>query len=398
MSKHRDSDGLYKQPGSHYWYGSYTDASGKRVRRSTRRTVKREAKTVLAGWRDKAARAAVGPQAQEHSFEDMMVAFLRHSRETKRPSGYTRDLVATARLRESFANVPMASITRAPVKAYMERRAGEGVTPASVLRELAVLSAAFNYVRFELEWPVDNPVQGRKPIPAKGRVRWESRERIDDLIAAAREEPKAASHLPDYIRLAVNTGCRRGELLWLRWSQVDLARGVIRLTATDTKTGVSRGIPLSDDAQKVLKHRLAERDRLCPGSPWVFCHLDGQRLGERITDIKKSFAGACRRAGIEDFRIHDLRHTFASWLVMEGTPLTEVRDLLGHTTVRMTERYAHLAPDNLKSAIGRLNRGDGAHPMMRRVPRAGASASEGDEDSGGDAPMGRASADLKNAS
>jgi len=357
MSKHNEGDGLYKQPGSPYWYGSYTDAGGKRVRRSTRRTVKREAKVVLAGWREQAARAASGSQAPEDlfEFEDMMVAFLRHSRKSKRPSGYTRDLVATARLREHFAGLPLVAITRAPVKAYMVKRESKGAAPATILRELAVLSAAFNYVRFELEWPVGNPVQGRKPTPAKGRVRWEPRERIEALIAAAEEEPKAASHLPDFIRLAVNTGCRRGELLWLQWAQVDLEVGVIRLAATDTKTGSARGIPLSDEAQGVLERRLAKRNRNCPGSPWVFCHLDGPRVGERITDIKNSFAGACRRAGIEDFRIHDLRHTFASWLVMAGAPLTEVRDLLGHTTVRMTERYAHLAPDNHKSAIARLN-------------------------------------------
>lgn len=359
MSKHRDSDGLYKQPGSPYWYGSYTDASGKRVRRSTRRTIKREAKQVLAGWRDQAARAEREPQIEARLFEDMMVLFLRHSRETKRPSGYRRDLDATVHLRAHFGGLPITSITRAPVKAYMEGRQTEGAAAGTVLRELAVLSAAFNYVRFELEWPVGNPVQGRKPTPAKGRVRWESREGIEALIAAAMEEPQAARHLPDFIRLAVNTGCRKGELLGLRWAQVDLNRGVIWLLATDTKTGSARGIPMSNEAREVFQRRLSDRDRLCPSSPWVFCHLEGVRLGERITDIKKGFAGACRRAGIEDFRIHDLRHTFASRLVTEGAPLTEVRDLLGHTTVRMTERYAHLAPDNLKSAIARLNQRGG---------------------------------------
>jgi len=376
MSKHRDSDGLYQQPGSPYWYGSYTDAGGKRVRRSTRRTLKREAKAVLAGWRAREAEiASRGVQAEGRLFEDMMLAFLRHSRETKRPAGYRRDLDATAHLREHFADLPLASITRSPVKVYMDRRLGEGVASATVLRELAVLSAAFNYVRFELEWPVGNPVQGRKPKPAKGRIRWEPREGIEALITAAGLEPQAAGHLPDFIRLAVNTGCRKGELLWLRWSQVDLELGVIRLEAADTKTEEPRGIPLTDEAREVLERRLAERNRHCPTSPWVFAHHDGRR----ITDIKKSFATTCRRAGIEDFRVHDLRHTFASWLVMEGAPLTEVRDLLGHTTVRMTERYAHLAPDNHRSAIERLNR-RAVRPVVLHLVRAGEGSASGKDE------------------
>jgi integrase len=135
------------------------------------------------------------------------------------------------------------------------------------------------------------------------------------------------------------------------------------LEEEDTKTGQARRIPLSEDAHAALSHRLEYRNEHCPGSPWVFGHRDGRRL----KDITQRFATACQRAGIEDLRIHDLRHTFASWLVMDGAPLTEVRDLLGHTTVRMTERYAHLAPDNHRSAIARLNRRAGRPAALRLV-------------------------------
>jgi integrase len=82
----------------------------------------------------------------------------------------------------------------------------------------------------------------------------------------------------------------------------------------------------------------------------VFAHPDGNR----IQDVKKAFGTACRKAGITDFRIHDLRHTCAAWLVSSMVPLTEVRDLLGHSTVKMTERYAHLAPENVPAAVARL--------------------------------------------
>jgi hypothetical protein len=109
-------------------------------------------------------------------------------------------------------------------------------------------------------------------------------------------------------------------------------------------------VPLNAPAREAIAVRAAFRAQHCPASPWVFWDVDGNR----VQSIKRSWATACRRAGIEDFRIHDLRHTCAAWLVSAGVPLTEVRDLLGHSTVRMTERYAHLAPENVRAAVARL--------------------------------------------
>ena len=108
---------------------------------------------------------------------------------------------------------------------------------------------------------------------------------------------------------------------------------------------------MNKTSQGVLEERLAWRDQYCPDSPWVFCRRDGTR----IAAIKRSFATAARRAGIGDFRIHDLRHTCAAWLVSAGVALPEVRDLLGHSTVKMTEKYAHLAPENVRAAVAVLD-------------------------------------------
>ena len=89
-------------------------------------------------------------------------------------------------------------------------------------------------------------------------------------------------------------------------------------------------------------------------TPFVFAHTNPRWLGQRIGDLKNAFASACQRAGIGDCTPHTLRHTCASWLVMAGRPLIEVRDLLGHSTVKMTERYAHLAPENLVDAVSSI--------------------------------------------
>jgi integrase len=107
---------------------------------------------------------------------------------------------------------------------------------------------------------------------------------------------------------------------------------------------------MNDAARAALIRRARFRAQHCPASPWVFC----TRHGRQIKDVKRGFATACQRAGIVDFRMHDLRHTAAAWMVSAGATLAEVRDVLGHSTIAMTERYAHLAPDNARAAVNRL--------------------------------------------
>ncbi|MCL6622894.1 MAG: site-specific integrase, partial [Syntrophobacterales bacterium] len=146
------------------------------------------------------------------------------------------------------------------------------------------------------------------------------------------------------MELALHTGMRKGELLNLRWDQI--RDGFIYLT--ETKSGKARQIPVSDRAAQVLRE-LQIRNQW--KSPYVFIGPNGKRLG----DVKKSFNAACRRAGLEDFRFHDLRHTFASHLVMRGANLKAVQRLLGHSDSKMTDRYSHLSPNHLKESVNLLS-------------------------------------------
>ncbi|MFH0351090.1 MAG: site-specific integrase, partial [Chromatiales bacterium] len=159
-----------------------------------------------------------------------------------------------------------------------------------------------------------------------------------------------APHLADFIRLGLHTGCRKQELLGLECTRTDLQRRLLFLEAEHTKTARRRTVPINAVAREVIANRLQFRVHNCPSSPWVFAHKNG----DRIKDVKRGFAAACRQAEPADSRIYDLRHTCAAWLVSVGVPLTEVRDLLGHTTVNMTEKYAHLAPENVRTAVARL--------------------------------------------
>ena len=249
----------------------------------------------------------------------------------------------------TLAAVSLAGIKAADVRGYVEHRRVALVCNTTINRELCVLSAAINFARREWEWEIPNPVSGRKLKEPEGRMRWITRAEAERLIYAAQFEP-LTSHLPDFIRMALHTGMRKGELFGLEWRRVDLQAALVHLEPGNTKTGKRRSVPLNRVARETILNRMRFRGQHAPASPWVFAHRDGQR----IQDVKTAFASACQRAGITDFRIHDLRHTCAAWLVSAGVSLAEVRDLLGHTTVKMTERYAHLAPENVRVAVSVL--------------------------------------------
>lgn len=263
-----------------------------------------------------------------------------------------RDHYSLKRLRPYFGGRPLRDIKRAHVRAYISQRLDSGVKISTVRRELRLVCAAINFVRLEFDLQdLPNPVERLGLVAEEPRVRWISRTEAARLVAEA-EQASARPHLAAFIRLALNTGCRRGELLNLEWSRVDFPQRRFLLEARHTKTRRRRSIALNDDALRTLLRLRAWQDEHVPGSPWVF----GWKHGSRITTFKTSWTSALKRAGIENFRIHDLRHTFASWLVMQGESIYVVKDLLGHASVTQTEIYAHLAPSQAASAVHRLAR------------------------------------------
>jgi integrase len=146
------------------------------------------------------------------------------------------------------------------------------------------------------------------------------------------------------VTLAVNTGMRKGEIMGLAWERVDFSRGVLLLE--QTKSGRRREIPMNRAVYDALSG--------LPGlktEGLIFRRKNGAAWGQ----IRTAFAGALTKAKIEAFRFHDLRHTYASWLVMRGRSLKEVQELLGHQEFSMTLRYAHLSPDRLREAVEAVN-------------------------------------------
>lgn len=154
-------------------------------------------------------------------------------------------------------------------------------------------------------------------------------------------------HLMPMVVVALNTGLRRGELFQLRWINVNLSSKQITVTSTTSKSKKARYVPLNIEALNTLKS-WHEQTR---NSEYVFPNKDG----EPLTDVKHSWASLLERAAIKSFRFHDMRHDFASQLVKKGVSLYVVKDLLGHSTIQVTERYAHLAPKQLEDAVNLLN-------------------------------------------
>ena len=337
----------YKREDSPVWWVSYTEPSGKRVRRSTGTTNRREAEALEAKWKLEAYQSKYWDKQPSRTFDELMVRYLKT---TANKRSHDRDLNSTKRLKPFFTGRELGSLKRSDIRAYIEKRKADGAKPATINREIGLFSSATNYARREWDWDIPNYAEGARLREPEGRVRSLEVDEARRLIESARKSPRAL-HLADFIRLALNTGCRRDEMLRLEWSRVDLKINLIYLEGVNTKSGRRRSVPLNQEARRVLLNLACFRAEHCPASPWVFAHKDGTR----VQSVKRSFATACTAAGVVNFRVHDLRHTCASWLVSAGQPLPAVRDLLGHSTVKMTERYAHLAPENVRVAVNVLD-------------------------------------------
>lgn len=360
----RGRKGLYRRKDSSFWWGSYQDQAGRWVKKSTKTEDLQEAKQILAEWIARAGRLKPGA-IRIRTFEELMLAYLDAGRtlkgRVKTPNSKSSDECCIAALATVFAEFVMLpygmdaselqddAIGGRAVYAYVEQRRSQGLSDASIRRELSVLGAAVTYANAHWGWSIQDPTRNRKPPQGEGRIRWISRDEATKLIEAVRKEPRAP-YLADWIQAALYTGCRKQELLGLEWSRVDLQQRVMFLDAEHNKSRKRQSVPLNQLALEAFNSRAKFRAEHCPASPWVF----SDKEGNRIANIKRAFSSACRRAGICDFKPHDCRHTLASWLVTDGVPLTTVKEVLRHSSIAVTERYAHLAPETARNALEAL--------------------------------------------
>ena len=219
------------------------------------------------------------------------------------------------------------------------------IAPATVNRYLVALSMAFSRAVKEWHWLEDNPVSKVKKLKEpRGRVRYLDDDERERLLTECGPHPD----LYLAVVLALSTGARRTEIMSLRWKQVDLKRGFI--TLEDTKNGERRALPLTGHAlalvQDRAKIRRLDTDLLFPS----------RRVGaQRFINLRAPFDQAVKRAGIDDFKFHDLRHSAASYLAMNGASLAEIAEVLGHKTLQMVKRYSHLSEGHVSKVVERMN-------------------------------------------
>jgi integrase len=185
-----------------------------------------------------------------------------------------------------------------------------------------------------------NPVRGIKQLPEDNMiVRWLTDQEETRLFSFA------PSHLKPILLVALHSGMRQGEILGLRWSEVDFDREVIRVVGT--KSHKNRFVPMNPVLLSTLKGIAPFVGSQGP-CPYVFLNPETET---RYETLKTCWQSTIRKSGIQNFRFHDLRHTFASRLIQRGASLKAVQELLGHADLKMTLRYAHLSPSNLRDAV-----------------------------------------------
>ncbi len=222
---------------------------------------------------------------------------------------------------------------------------GREVGKATVNRYVQALGHVFTIARKEWGWVSESPVLNiSKFKEPRGRVRFLSDEERTSLLAACKESDNP--HLYKAVVLALSTGARKMEVMGLKWQDVDFERGVIVLH--ETKNGERRVIPLQGFALDLMKGHAKVRNLHCD---YVF----PSRIKCQPIDIRKGWENALKKAGIEDFRFHDLRHSAASYLAMNGASLAEIAEVLGHKTLQMVKRYAHLSEAHTSSVVASMN-------------------------------------------
>lgn len=340
------NEGVYRRPDSRYWWINGTLANGKQLRQSAGTEDRTEAEALLAKLKLDAYRETHFGIKPPRAWQEAVVRYLTLKRDLRS----FRDVQRICRGLDPYLHdLTLNQITGDVVWSITQGELKRGNKPATVNRYLATVRSILRTARDEWQW-LDS-VPKIKLLPGEvERDRWLTKEESQRLLAAC------PPHLAAIVRFALATGCRAREITGLEWSRVDLTRRTAWLNRT--KNGTPRGVPLNADAVAALQSQIGQHPQFC------FTYR-GTPIGWDLTNT--AWEHALEKAGIQDFRFHDLRHTWASWHRQAGTSCDELKDLGGWKSRSMVDRYAKFATENLSRAAARIEekRGENVVPFSR---------------------------------
>ena len=348
------------------WYCDFATPGGKRIKKSLGTSDRKQAQELHDKLKAEQWRIEQVGDFPDYTYEEACLRWLEEKADKK---SIEDDKNFIAFWLEYFEGVRLKDITENAIykiiskmtnkhaencwrrKADTAKRKGKEVplftakpvTTATKARYLSFIKALLRAAEREWKWIEKSPVI-KIPSIRDRRVRWL------EPVEAKRLIDECPEPLKSVVRFALSTGLRRSNILNLEWQQIDMQRKVAWIYPEDSKSGKAIGVALNDTACRVLRSQIGRHHK------WVFVHTepsyrnDGTPVAavrKMRTDSNTAWRAALKRAGIDDFRFHDLRHTWASWLIQSGVPLSVLQEMGGWESIEMVRRYAHLAPNHL---------------------------------------------------
>lgn len=348
------------------WYGSYTTKEGKRIKESLGTTDRKQAQELHDQRKAELWRIERLGDFPNVTFDDACMRWLEEKAQKK---SLDSDKGRMGFWLNHFEGVLLKDITEAKIYSAISKmsnrkarerweqrtakllKKGADVTPykpvpvstATKSKHLALMKALMRAAEREWKWIERSPVI-KVPQERNKRVRWLTPPEAQRLIDECPEPLKST------VQFALATGLRRSNIIDLKWQEIDMQRKVAWVHPEDSKSGRAIGVALNEIACSILRKQIGNHHT------WVFVHTSAVKRndGSQTAAVRKmrvdsntAWRAALSRAGIEDFRFHDLRHTWASWLIQAGVPLSALQEMGGWESIEMVQRYAHLAPNHL---------------------------------------------------
>jgi len=334
--------GLYKR--GLVWWMRFT-YNGEQIRRTTEATDKKLAERIYHKVINQIAEGKWFDvdEGKQRTFLELAEKYeYQVFRELK---GWRYSISYLNQLKDFFGKYKLCEITPALIDDFKQMRKKQGVKPATINRQFKILQRMLNLAKKRWQWIKETPAIEMEQNADVKRVRHLSFDEFHKLLGFCEE------WLKDIVIVAAWTGLRQGNILHLRWSQVNLQEKVITLNGDETKNSEDLRIPITNPVYDVLQTAIKKNDS---GNSYIFYDKDGIpfKAGRILYNIKK----ALKCAEIKDFRFHDLRHCFASWNRQSGVDLDTLAELMGHKDTRMTRRYAHITPVHLRKAVDLLEK------------------------------------------